>query len=252
MSAPELLREQEFTLARYIRDPANSAPPPEIEERRLAIYRELFYNNVEGLLAGNFPVIRKLLGDAGWHARVRAFFRDYRCSTPLFPELAREFIRFVEARAEQGAGDPPWLLQLAHYEWVELALDIAEGDEPPHDPEGVLLDGVPLLSSLAWPLAYDWPVHRLSPEFLPDRADAPTFLLVQRGADLKVRFHEISALTFRLLQRIAEAEPLTGRAQLQALAREAQAPDLDEFVGHGRTMLEQLRQTSVLLGTRLD
>lgn len=251
-NAVSTLEQQQFALARHIRDPEAHAPPPDIEERRLQVYRELFYNNVEGLLAGNFPVIRKLLGDAGWHARVRDFFRDYRCSTPLFPELAREFIHFVEARAESGADDPAWLPQLAHYEWVELALEIAEDALPPHDPSGDLLEGVPQPSPLAWPLAYDWPVHRLAPDFLPDTGGPPTFLLVQRGTGGRVRFHEISALTFCLLQRLEESPTLSGRAQLLALAREAHAGDVGAFIAQGQQMLAQLRDSGVLLGTRTD
>ena len=71
-------------------------------------------------------------------------------------------------RARRDAGDPPWLAELAHYEWVELALQIAERRRlPPHDPDGDLLDGVPVLSPLAWPLAYRWPVHRIGPDSSP-------------------------------------------------------------------------------------
>ncbi|HPO24365.1 MAG TPA: putative DNA-binding domain-containing protein, partial [Arenimonas sp.] len=51
MQAPERLRQQQFALAKHIRDPEANLPPPDIEDRRLAIYRELFFNNVEGLLA---------------------------------------------------------------------------------------------------------------------------------------------------------------------------------------------------------
>ena len=136
------LREQQFALARYVRDPLRNAPPPgiegrPIEDRRIAIYRDLFYNSIESLLAGNFPVIRKTLGDTRWHALVRAFYADHRCRTPLFTEIGREFIQFLEQR-DQG-DSPPWLHELAHYEWVELALQIADDELPPHDPDGDLL-----------------------------------------------------------------------------------------------------------------
>jgi hypothetical protein len=122
--APERLRAQQFALTRHLRDPQASPAPEGFEDRRLAVYRELLFNNIEGLLSGNFPVIRKLLGDERWKALIRDFYRDYRCHTPLFPEIAREFLRYLEARAEDGlAGrEPSFLQELAHYEWVELAL----------------------------------------------------------------------------------------------------------------------------------
>jgi uncharacterized protein len=254
MPAPEALRAQQFALAAHIRDPAGHAPPPDVEDRRLAIYRELFFNSLQGLLAANFPVIRKLLGSEGWEALVRDFYREYRCGTPLFTEVSREFIQYLQLRAEAGRGDPPWLLELAHYEWVELALDLSEADpaDTLHDPAGDLLEGVPVTSPLAWPLAYAWPVHRLGPDFQPTQPPpTATFLLVQRDAALKVRFSELSALTFRLLQRLSEQPGLSGRAQLQALAAEAQSTDVPAFVAQGRGMLEQLRDSGALLGTQI-
>lgn len=252
MPTAESLHDQQYQLAAHIRDP-DQPPPPGIEDRRLAIYRDLFFNSLEGLLAGNFPVIRKLLDGDAWPALVRDFYREFRCSTPLFPELPREFIQYLQLRSETGRGDPAWLPELAHYEWVELALDLSEAraDDVAHDPDGDLLEGVPVPSPLAWPLAYAWPVHRLSPDWQPDGIpDAATFLLVQREANYKVRFNEISALTFRLLQRLDESPALTGREQLLALAGEASAPDPIAFVATGRDMFEQLRTSGVLLGTR--
>ena len=67
------LREQLDAMARHVRDPAAHPGPPGIAARRLAIYRGLVYNNLDALLAGNFPVIRKILGDAGWQALVAGF-----------------------------------------------------------------------------------------------------------------------------------------------------------------------------------
>jgi hypothetical protein len=252
MPAPETLRTQQFQLAAHLRDP-QAPPPPGIEDRRLAVYRELFYNSLQSLLAANFPVIRALLPKSDWHALVRAFYREYRCSTPLFPELGREFIQYLQHRQEQGRGDPPWLTELAHYEWAELALDLSEANvaDSPHDPRGDLMAGVPVPSPLAWALAYAWPVHRLSPNYLPEAPpEQPTFLLVQRDAAFKVRFSELTALTFRLLQRLSEHPDLIGREQLLALANEAQAADTDSFLAQGHAMLEQLLASSVLLGTR--
>lgn len=254
MPAAETLRAQQFRLAAHIRDPAHAPAPPGIEDRRLAIYRDLFYNSLQGLLAGNFPVIRRLLGDDGWHALLHDFYREHRAATPLFPELPREFIQYLQARAEAGRGDPPWLLELAHYEWVELALDLSDADvaDVPHDAGGHLLDGAPALSPLAWPLAYTWPVHRLSPEFQPDAPPAAaTFLLVQRDAAYKVRFNELSPLSFRLLQRLSDEPALSGREQLLALAAEALAPDTDAFIALGHDMLRQFLASGVVLGTRI-
>ncbi len=244
MQAPEQLRQQQFALSKYIRDPDKNLPPPNIEDRRLAIYRDLFYNNIEGLLAGNFPVIREILDDKTWHELVRAFYREHLCQTHLFPEVPREFIRFLETRIDKGKQDPAWLMELAHYEWVELALDLAENDDSENDiivQQENILDTAFSLSPLSWPLGYQWPVHRLSPAYLPEEIpDAPSFLLVRRDQNYKVHFDEISALIFRLLQLISDAPDSTARQQLTALAEEANADDLNSFIDLGLGLYENL------------
>jgi hypothetical protein len=251
--AATLLRAQQDALAAYIRDPAHVAPPEGIDERRLKVYRDLFFNNVESMLAGNFPVLHRIFAGARWQALVRDFYRDHGSRTPLFTELAHEFLRYLETR--QVADDPPWLQELAHYEWVELALQISEAtrEDIAHDADDDLIAGKPVVSPLAWPLAYAWPVHRIGPEFQPHvPPDAPTLLLLRREVDGKVSFHELSPLTFRLLQRL-DAEPqYTGHEHLALLAAEADATDVEAFVRDGAAMLLQLHREGTVLGTRID
>ncbi|TYT25383.1 DUF2063 domain-containing protein [Luteimonas viscosa] len=255
--APTTLRAQQVALSRHLRDPATAPPPADIEERRLAIYRELLYNNLQGLLAGNFPVIRRILDDAAWHALVRGFFASHRSHTPLFTEIGREFVRWLETRD----GDPPvapWLPELAHYEWVELALQISDAEprgdlqtdvDPASDPVQALLDGVPLVSPLAWALAYRWPVHRIGPGFVPEvPPEVPTLLLVRRDASGEVRFAQLSPLAFRLLELLADGAR-TGRECLQMLASEA-GSDTDSLLGEGGAMLARMRDEGTLLGIR--
>lgn len=237
-------------LGRYLRDPDAASPPGGIEARRLQVYRELFFNNLQGMLAGNFPVIHRIYGDTGWAGLVRDFYREHPARTPLFPELAREFLRYLELRAEQDRGDPPWLLELAHYEWVELALQISEAEAATDDSTRDVLDGIPVLSPLAWPLAYAWPVQQLGPDFLPDAPPAaPTLLLVRRDGAGHVRFNALSPLSFRLLQRIEGQPGMPGRSHLQQLADEAGLAADQAFMAAGATMLEQFRDDDVLAVT---
>lgn len=252
----ETLRVQQFALARHLRDPERHPPPPGIEDRRLAVYRDLFHDNIRSLLSGNFPVIRRTLGEDGWRALVREFFARHRSRTPLFTEIGREFIRFLEGRADDAVDDPPWLPELAHYEWVELALQIAADELPWHDPvdqvdaRSVLLDDVPVVSPLAWALAYRWPVHRIGPDFRPSLPpETPTLMLVRRDTDGEVRFSELSPLVYRLLE-ILGGGARSGRECLRQLAAEAGAPDSGPFLDEGAAMLQRLHAEGTLLGTR--
>lgn len=252
LEAPARLAAQQTAFAAHLRDPQSAPPPDGVEPRRMAVYRELFYGTIEGLLAGGFPVLRQLRGDDFWHALVRDFYREHVSHTPLFPQIGSEFLRYLEARGER-AGDPPFLLELAHYEWVELALT-NEPDEVPAadiDPAGDLLDGVPVVSSLAWPLAYRFPVQQIRPDHQPDQPPAqPTLLLLVRDETDRVQFKLLSLVGFRLLQSLADnPSSLSGRQVLQLLAAEASSDDVDRFVADGAGLLEQLRDRRAIVGS---
>ena len=244
------LAQQFQALARHVRDPAAHPGPPGIEDRRLKVYRELVYNNLDGLLSGNFPVIRKTLGDADWSALVRGFLARHHAHTPLFPELGRELVAFIAAEPD---AQRPWLAELAHYEWAELGLQLSDAQLPPHDPDGDLLAGVPLLSPLCWPLAYRWPVDRIGPAFQPmDPPAQPTLVLLRRQADGRIRFSALSPLLFRLLELVDGNSTRSGRALLLQLAGEAGQHDVEGFLAQALPMLQRLRAEGVLPGTRID
>ena len=262
---PDALREQQFRLAAHLRDPDANPPPPGIEDRRLEIYRELFFNNIEGLLAGNFPVIRRTLGEQRWRELARGFYAHHRSHTPLFAEIGREFIRYLQERAQAATDDPPWLAEMAHYEWVELGLQINDEEIPAHEaisgpgssPGQALLAGVPVLSPTAWALAYTWPVQRIGPDYQPTTApETPTLVLVRRDRQYEIRFAEISPLVYRLIEILRGGE-LSGRQALEQLAREAGAADLGSdpaqvlsaFIEQGAAMLQRMHDESTILGT---
>lgn len=252
--APELSATHALqrAFAAHVRDPER-APRPDVEPRRMAVYTELFFNNVESLLSANFPVIRALHDDAAWNALVRAFYRDHRCHTPLFTDLPREFIRFAERRAADGMGDPPFLVELAHYEWSELALTLDEADLAtiPHDANGDVVDGVPIASPLARVLMYRFPVHRIGPDLRPSEPPAqPTLILLTRDRDDALHFLEIDPLTALLFERLQANGHATGRRVLDALLSEL---DRDDAVVResGLAILQRLREREALIGTRL-
>lgn len=250
LAATGELRRQLDALAGSIRAPGTAAPPSGLDADRVALYRRLFFGNVAQLLAQGFPVLRRTLGQPVWLVLVDAFYRDHGCTRPLFTELPREFLSYLEQRADPS--DPGWLHALAHYEWAELALQVSTAiDDDDVDLEGDLLQGPPVVSVLAWPLAYAWPVHRIGPHLQPDTmTQAPTWLLLHREPSGTVRFHELAAPGFRLLQRLDEAPADTGRAHLQALAAEAGGPCDDDMLARGAKLLQRWRALGVVRGTR--
>ncbi len=238
--------------AAHIRDPQRNGAPADVEPQRMAVYRELFFNNIEGFLSSGFPVLRSLYEAADWRHLVRCFFALHDCETPYFSQIDREFLRYLEHEHRPCSADPSFLLELAHYEWVELALQTAEDPVmPPHlDADGDLLSGVPVLSPLAWPLAYRFPVHRISATFRPPHPSAETtHLLVLRNTRDEIHFHEISAATGQLLSRMRENPRAAGRELLLSIATSMEHPNPESIIQTGHHILQKLRKQEALLGT---
>lgn len=240
------------SFAAHIRAPGDHARPEQVDERRMRVYRELVHSTVSGLVENAFPVLRSILGEERWQALMRAFVAHHVCSTPLFHEVAGEFVAFLEAGEHLPDGLPPFTTELAHYEWVELALavDPAEADPALADPNGDLLAGVPVLSPLVWPLAYRYPVHRIAPDFQPEATpEQPSWLLAHRTRGDEVRFSVLNAVSARLVALIATA-PAPGRTLLEAIAAEAGQSERAPVVAEGAKQLRVWREADILLGTR--
>lgn len=251
---PEFQKKQ-YAFAAHIRDPDNVAAPEGVEDRRMAIYRDLFFNNIRNLLATMFPVLRKLHSDDRWHDFIRQFMQQHRAETPYFLQLPQEFLTFLQNEYQARDDDYPFLVELAHYEYIEIALSISEDSNNLEDidPEGDLLHQVPVKSALAWSYAYQYPVHRINKEFTPSEpAEQPVFIAVYRRTDDSVGFLELNPITARLLEAIDDNDgQLTGEALLRALAAEINYADVEALVQHGAAALEEMRQLEILTGTRV-
>lgn len=221
----------------------------------MAIYRELFFNNIRSLLANMFPVLKKLHTAEKWNGFVRQFMKRHRAETPYFLQLPQEFLQFLQEEYEPADDDFPFLTELAHYEYIELALSIseAENDLSGVDPDGDLLDATPVKSELAWVYGYHYPVHRISTDYLPQEpAEQPVFLAVYRHTNDSVGFLELNPMTAQLLDAVAANDGgLNGRALLQRLAEETQYPDVAALIKHGEAALEEMRHLEILVGTRM-
>ena len=246
-------RELQYQFTQHIRDPDNVPAPADIEDRRMKIYRDLLYNNVEDFLASGFPVLRKIVSDQDWHAMVRDYFRSHQARTPLFPKMTQEFLQYLDTERQEQESDYPFMKELAHYEWLELAISIdsREIDDVKVDSGGDLLKSCPVLSPLAWPFVYTSPVHRISPDFLPSKpGEQPTYLVVYRDREDEVGFLELNPISARLLELIQAESGQTGEEMLMQIASEIQHPDAQVVVNGGATILQSMHEKDIVLGTR--
>lgn len=243
-------RVKQAEFAAYIRDPHTRPVPDGVSPRRMAMYRELFFNNVNSFLSSNFPVLHKLLDDAQWQPLAQDFFLRHRCQTPHFSEIAEEFLDYLQNERNSDT-DYPFMLELAHYEWVEMALSISQAEPVFGNAEfaAEILKKKLSLSPLAWPLVYEYPVHKIGPDFLPKAPpEQPTYLIVYRDRDDEVHFMQTTPVTFRLLQLIDEQGSLIGAHGLHALATDlSQQLDPQMLLQMGEQTLQQLAARDIII-----
>jgi len=233
----------------HIKDPDHIAPPSDIEPRRMAIYSELFFNNIEGFVASAFPVLKSLYEDDDWLALVRLFFIEHDCKTPYFLEISQEFIEYLSEQYQMTEKDPEFMLELAHYEWVELDISIRNEDEAyisfsPND-----LNLTPLyLSSLAWSLSYQFPVHTISPENQPQTVpDEPSYIIVFRDFEDEVGFIEINGMSALMLQVINENPSINFDLLCETIQNQVSSLSLETIKQGAESVLSALIEQGILV-----
>ena len=251
---PEFKKVQyEFTA--HLRDPDHTSAPDDIEDRRMEIYRGLLYRNIQNFISSAFPVLRKLYDEDDWHRMVRHFFANHESTSPYFRDISREFLDYLQNEREPQPEDPAFINELAYYEWVEIYLTHAdiEPDMSNIDPDGDLMQGRPVLSPLTDLRGYNFPVHKIKPDFQPEQAGRqPIFLMVYRDSQYKIGFMELNPLTASLVEQIKVDSLKTGKQLLKEIAETLQHPDPDAVYRGGEQALKQLRAKDILLGTKLQ
>ncbi len=193
---------------RYIKEP-DSALPIGTDERRMKIYRDLFFNNINGFVSSAFPVLKSLYSDEKWLLLVQHFFVNHDCQTPIFIEIAQEFVDFLQSEYQLNEGDPVFILELAHYEYMELVVAVAK-ENPLHQPIAEPFSKAALcLSNTARVLQYSYAVQHISEEYQPyEPAAEAQFFCLYRDEHDEVIFLQLNPLTAQVLTVIALYESI--------------------------------------------
>lgn len=245
-------KDIQYAFAKHLRDPDNSNEFQDIEDRRLKIYRELFFGNMKSLVSQTFPVLKKFYTEDQWDQTIRSFMIKHESTTPLFLEVSSEFIEYLQTNHVPTEFDPPFMLELAHYEWVELAISVmdADIDETTIDENGSLTEQIPFLSPFITSLAYSYPVHEIKPGYDPNtKPDQATFLLVYRNKQDKVEFMLLNAVSARLIALLQEDSAKTGNQLIEQIVEELQHPNPQAVIQGGIALLEQFKSKDIILGT---
>ncbi len=233
--------QQAFTA--HIRDPANNPKPNNVDEERMAVYREGVYSNIFESASVCFPVCQATVGEKAWNATVRRFVANHHANSPIFREIPFELVTFLE----HDSNTPDYIKQLAHYEWVELAVSAMQTEAPNLSETPDLLNEVPVLAPAHILLKYDYPVQKISAQFNPKEAES-THLLVFRHPNFDVNFVELNPMMYVLLEMIKQQ--MTGVEALTLLAEQMQHPQPEVIIEFGHGMLSNLMEQGSIIGSR--
>lgn len=238
--------------AQSIRDRGVTPAPGGVTDERMAVYRELFLANIESALTSAFPVATRLIDASTWQQMVSTFWREHPSQEPQYPHLSAEFVRWFEREAAVADGllagfdYPLWLGDLLTWEHAELASLLAEADAELATQN--LLHQCPQVTCSLQIFQFDWPVHRIGPDYQPESAEL-TLLACYRKPNHDIDFMELSAPAMLLLSQLQSQPSLAGVEHIACLAAHMNlTPEaIGSFVGD---FLEDLSVRGVIIGTR--
>lgn len=201
-------QKTQLAFIEHLKNPEVNGFDKGIEDRRLKIYRELFFNNIKGFLSSGFPVLQSLYSETAWDHIARQFFAQHRCRSPYFIDISKEFVEYLSNTYQLTDNDPLFLLELAHYEWMELAISVRKQNKEltPWDGKSAVEDIQ--LSELASVVSYQFPVHLIRQTFQPTQAGETVYLVIHRDDQFEVGFTLINTLTAHLLQIIQKQQKI--------------------------------------------
>jgi hypothetical protein len=251
LEAQSGFKKFQIQFTRHIRDPKKHPRPRGVPARRMGVYNTLLFNNIEGVLAACFPVLKLILKSRRWKELVRDFFSEHKCHSPFFREVPKEFLEYLEKERKPRKFDPCFLKYLAHYEWIELDLFVTEeGPEGSVDNSpGDLLNEKPVFRSALKLVSYPYSVHLLSPDYQPKKPEKErSYYLVFRNRDDEVEFIKLNPLTARLVELLLKRR-LTGRKALEKICKLFKMTDPNSIRESGLKILEKFREKGAILGT---
>ena len=249
---PSFQRYQ-LAFSAHLRDPLHQPRPLNVPVKRMAVYKEIVFNNLFESISACFPVTQKVLGKRAWLNLVRGFLRDHSANTPIFREIPEEFLIYLNTQTDI----PPYLVSLCHYEWIELfvassATSATELDMSvcPITCADDLIEYRPAFISTMQILNYDYAVQRISPRHKP-KEKLSTQLLVYRDVEFAVQFVELNHVTYRLIE-LLQQESTTGKQALTRIAGELSHPQPESVLQFGLEILQDLKTQGIIIGVIVD
>ena len=243
----ETLSTTQHTFTHNLRNPDNMCTVTNVTPDRMKLYQELVYNNIESIVRQAFPVITSILSSQQWHTLIQKFIQQNEGDSPYFFQLSEQFVEFLGS-LETETLYYPFLLELAHYEWIELDVELEKDEEKSHgNISEIKIYATPLkIQPTVRVLGYFYPVHKISKDYLPSKpTKQPIFLVVYRNVYFNVKFMEVNVLTAQLIEVISTTNATIDQA-LSLVANNLQLEQTSEFLTSGKQLCLSLITKNIL------
>lgn len=208
----------------------------EAYKSQLLIYRGLARTALEDPLPDCFPITHALLEEADlWGDCLDAFLSSRSIQSPYYRDVNPAFVEWL---ATSGWGQERWpfLLQLAHFEYIEVEILRWPDDPPPKGLKDIpAADSRVVFAGATRNLAYSYQVHKATKEDMePEAGEA--FLLGYRDWEGDFFYSELSAHASAFLARCLEGESVGMAAAALGLDVDEVLDLLIRFMGKGAVL----------------
>lgn len=177
-------------------------------QRRLRVYKGLVKGSILDPIPDCFPILKALLEAAdAWQDCLDAFFASRSVQSLYYRDVNPTFVAWL-AESAWGQERWPFLLQLAHFEYVELEVLISPDTVPvpglkatPDPEDRAVFDGA------FRNLAYGYRVLEADEED-PEPAEAPAFVVCLRNREGRFETREVDNRISAFLAQALQQAPL--------------------------------------------
>ena len=232
----------------HLRNPEQQPLPTGFDQQGSAIYVDLLYNKFNDSLTTCFPVTYAILGETAWQELLKDFIAEHRCLSPYYRQIPDEFVQYLQYE-RQVINDLPFLAELAHFEWIELALSIAEAEPVVTESlsDAQLMEAVLVFTPVIKLLHYVWPVQQINRAYQPDEPPSvATHILGFRDAADHVQFIALNPATASLVLQLQNQ--YTAKQALQELGKDFTPSELSNLMLFGKDILADLYRQGAIIG----
>jgi len=234
-------------------------------QNRLKLYEELLFAGIESTLSSLYPFCRRFFNSRDWHQLVEQYRRQYPSASYQLYKSAEAFPQFLSEQ-EALMTEIPFLIDLSHYEWLEVVLLNAKDMALPNNLDTACPSQLTTLSAMRpyWnPISHlyhcRYPIpsildlmrrqEDLSPPY-PFKKQSIDILLYRDMDTLSVRFFQLNELTSQLWQLCQTGKSYLEVFQLlQKNIAALHSIDFRVILEEGFKLLKQCHQEGILLGS---